>query len=649
MSLARPVTQSLVGLLCLFAAAIVPMAGLGSAAAATREPDRYAFVAGIGSYTEHGSAFDDLLTACEEAIAFRKQLIGLGWSRSHIFPIVAEDGAGVESEEAVRQAVCDLSNDQIKAGLIKFSNLMIDDKGYPYGVVYLSGHGAQSNGNQYFFGVNSNIDFLTELNRAAAGREYKVFADEGVDVLSIIRRASDVPGSAMLVIIDACRNNPALEKYKQELAAAALANPSLDNRLRAGYMAEDAAAHDVTDDFGNIILLFSARPEREAAGAAAGSTTEFSKTVMDMLGDPRAVRSPAPGLVDGIITESKRKQVSLPKFDKQIPDRLGSMGLKPAFCLLGCPQPLEDWPTRQRIKLVTDASKGKSERVARANFPVAGFPTLAMGSRLASWAPASSPPAILSDPRGVQLPPPVRTMNVKAFYCVGDDKVAARESAAGKFAARLKRQFPPSNILAGYQLADVVRVQSFDPVSNPAMARGKTGVTTVWIDARDADERAWAESMVALQPSASIKENRISKTRDFVSIFFCDALGPEAQPTSTVYVQVPRKEDIDKAKPLLGRLDKVSDHAVIFPTIEDVDRDPAKPVRSPQNSEVRYYTDNQQATALKLAGKLKAHLKYPPNLKKLNYAKPSSNPVIEVWIGLQEADVWRSGPGQWPQ
>jgi hypothetical protein len=76
--------------------------------------------------------------------------------------------------------------------------------------------------------------------------------------------------------------------------------------------------------------------------------------------------------------------------------------------------------------------------------------------------------------------------------------------------------------------------------------------------------------------------------------------------------------------------------------VDPVDeRTPGKS-RLPTNSEVRYYSDDQLSSAQAIAASLTTRLTYPATVKKQPMPKKLANPVIEIWIGRRETEVWHA-------
>jgi hypothetical protein len=622
------------------------LSSMAVAALPTREPDRYALVIGNGSYNAYG-AMGDLLTACDEAVKFRARLIGLGWDRSRIFPLVVT-AAPQETDLEVRKSICDLKTGQLDGELKKFSSKMIRMNN-PYGVVYFSGHGAQSDGHQYIFGVDADVDFHNELQLAEKAPNYKVFGDSGVDVIDIISRVSGSDGRAMLVIIDACRDNPVLKKYSEDLknAQATSNDAGLVERLSAGYLSPDAQSKDITADFSNVIVLFSTRPQREAAGASPGTTTQFFSFVMDQLSDEKALEGNAPAFVNAVISEARIKQKGLAAYDRQIPDLLGSMAASPTYCFRGCPQPIDAWPS-STVKIIGNGPTPLGN-VAQSIRKAGRAPFVSRNPLLRSVSYVTQSPIADQPAKGASAPlaPPPRAIKIDLFYCQGDDLAEKRKADATAYGEALYSAYPPSKLIGRYYL-DPIRVLSFDPVAKPALALGKNGVT-IWVDNDSTLEMGWAKRLAEIKSGLVIKENRRTITKEYISVFFCSDRSKTATPVSSVYTQVSLKQDVAKGNELITLLGAEVPGVTFISPADPVD-EPKKSQptigsnthRLPTVSTVKFYTEDQRRSADAIVNSLKNQLAYAAIAELVPSQRPPKNPIIEIWIGQREIELWRS-------
>jgi hypothetical protein len=610
-----------------------------------KEPDRFAYVAGVSEYTVGGGQFDDLLTACDEAVKVRASLLKMGWAQDHIFPKV-QPVAGRLDEAAVRTAICNQKNEPLQKGLQAFSNMLLDNKAN-FGFVYLSGHGAQSSDTQYFFGADAQINFDTEIARASASPSYKTLNGSGVDVLGIFDQLARTQGRAVLIMIDACRNNAALEAYKARVAKAAQDypnNPLLTKRLSADYYVRRNLTTDYDKRFSNIVVLFSTLPGTEAAGASAGKTTDFANTVLTLFDDQDLLKESGSAFAEETVKRMIEDQTRQPDTKKQIAQKIGVMGRKPVFCFKDCPQPAASWPTDDTV-VIAAAPPAASALAANAVKPTMSRspPNPLLAKAFYQAPPAAS--AATRVPRAVmteqveRLAPSLRSMNVDVFYCLGGGNALNRQANATRYAQKLRLAIPATRTINGYYL-DKVRLRSFDPLGSPGTAKGKSG-TSIWIDSNSALERTWSQVMANVDGTV-LPVKLATSTPDYISVFFCDDLRNDA-PTSTVYTQVSTASHVTYAQKIVADISGALPSLKFEPRIEAVDDKYGGKPRTPQNTEVRYYRDDQKADVDQLVTQLNSRLRLPAKAVKFVTTGKVVNPIIEIWFGQQETVAWRVG------
>ena len=91
-----------------------------------KEPARYAYIIGNATYSASPSGnLDDLVSACPEALAFRKSLIQIGVPAQNIYPLVTPGADGTVTDAAVRKAICNQTNQTLSSGLAQFVGMLM--------------------------------------------------------------------------------------------------------------------------------------------------------------------------------------------------------------------------------------------------------------------------------------------------------------------------------------------------------------------------------------------------------------------------------------------------------------------------------------------------------------------------------------------
>jgi hypothetical protein len=617
--------------------------------AATKEPERFAFIVGNARYQLAFSNLEDLPDACTEAINFRKELLALGWPEDHIYPLTKKAMAGETSDDGVIDAVCDLTNVQLANDLTAFMNLLLTNENNPYGVVYYAGHGAESNDELYAFGVDANVDLKREIDLLRLYPNYEIFSrpalpnmpgTTAVNLTRLISTINGPTGKALLMIVDACRSDPILDDFVAKRSDSAPSGADARKRLSVGYINARPDKYDAM--YRNIMVMFAGRPGKPADSGTVAKPNWFSEHLFSYLHDQANQQASAPIFVTNFESEAKSAQGDLPDFDRQIPQHIGSMASKPVFCFKGCAQPLSIW-TNEVIKIIADDIGSLDPTLGRATGSRGGFSIKrdsggSLKARLLAasvdWTAgseeqsASSPSKLLSDQ--------TRPINLDVFYCSGDAAEAKRESTAREFAETIRRTENKDSILVG-TFIDQIRLRSLDINVNLAMARPRSGTSLV-LEQSDPASQAWAQRLKAGFDRVYMD----NVTKGYIRAYFCEGFSAKQKPRPLVYAQVSHKDQIGPAKQFVSLLSAALPNLKFIDAIEPVDDTHPGSVHAPNSTQVRYYTPDQLGNADRIAGVLKKSLGKPVVVVRMHIAgsQVRTNPVIEVWFGRDEMASW---------
>lgn len=597
------------------AAAFLPIGTTAEAQIITQEPERFAFVVGQSTYSAETGNLQPLGGACGEAMQFRQRLIAMGWKRENIFPRVAPDVE--ETDAVVRDAICNLTTAELGDALRYFTtDISLDQAPTPsMSVIYISGHGATSRGDQYIFGVDADIDFEREVARAQQAPNYRMFSDTGVNVTSEVSELNGVPSRAVFVIIDACRDNPPLDDYLRR-ARQAGEEPRID------YLGQDQFSED--RNFENILILFSTRARRQAQGAGFGSTTLFSQQLLGLLNEQSYLSLSVSAIVDELPSRMEQAQRHLDRVERQRPDRFGRIRPLPVYCLWNCPQDAAYWSTRERTRVLRSApstdTSSSHNGIARygALREQPAVLQLASFSDQAPETPASSPTARRT---GADL-------RIDVFYCIDDERALERETNALEYAQRLRSELPEDLVHAGRSLGSV-RLRSLD--ANTNSRRGYRRVdNSIWIDRDNAVEQAWAQRISRVNGERLRYWPTSSATPNYISVFFCE--GAEPRRINTVFTQVSPQVNLDQVNSILSRLQQRVPRthfqdAIVSPADTGV-------VNMPGQTQVRYFGGGQQTDAEEIARELQEILHEPVIPRRMGIRRGDGvrNPPIELWF-----------------
>lgn len=173
---------------------VLVAAALAAGSLHAQDTEKLALLVGNENY----AAGYQLGNPCDDKEAVERELAYAGWRAADIF------------------GGCDLSSAQIREEIDKFSKRYMDSD-RPFGFIYIAGHGVQISENTYFFGTDADFDIKKAVERYERSHDARLFdgtLDIGRELLAVI---SDAMGGTLVIIIDACRNNP----VEQDIKAAA--------------------------------------------------------------------------------------------------------------------------------------------------------------------------------------------------------------------------------------------------------------------------------------------------------------------------------------------------------------------------------------------------------------------------------------------
>ena len=622
---------------------------------AAKEPERFAFIVGNAHYQRRNSTFDDLPDACVEATDFRKHLLSLGWAADHIFPLVKEPEPGDTPEDAIRKVVCDRTSHTIQRDFINFTSMMLANQNNPYGVVFYAGHGVQNNDEFYAFGVDAKVDFDNEFDLLTQTTDYEIFSrpslpdEDGPTGVNLTRLASAVngpKGKALLMIVDACRDNALLDTFIAKHQTPSTLSPEAQLRLSISYINSRPDKYDAM--FRNIMILFAGRPRRPVLSGTARDPNWFSTNLFAYMDVAANAQTAAPAFVSDFETRAKRIQGGLPLEIRQIPQHIGSMASRPAFCLVGCAQPLSDW-SNERVELIADVAVRVPVRVA-ANGDIRRFQGTQSRTAYTNvsyllpaarrYVPLQSSPA-----QNINATPPQRgvaavPINLDVFYCSGDVNEASRKDAARAFAVAIKRDYPRTLLIAGTYI-DQVRLRSLDINDNLAMNRPKTGTSLVLVKSSSAS-RAWQDRLGTGFDQSYMDD----VTKGYFRAYFCTGFSSTQKPRPTVYAQVAHRSEVPQAKAYLSELSTAILDAKFIQIVEPVDDTHPGVSHAPDHTQLRCYTRDSCNVAQSIASTLQTRLSAPVMVSQRVRVTATStrNPIIELWFGKDVLAGWSQTP-----
>ena len=109
---------------------------------------------------------------------------------------------------------CDLDNDHMAAALNQFVS-RYQTTVAPTALLYFAGHGAQVGGKAYAFGINAAPDTIGTAEFYKNNTTATLFVTDAQDLQASIGRIGKVlDGGALLLVTDACRDNPLITRLR---------------------------------------------------------------------------------------------------------------------------------------------------------------------------------------------------------------------------------------------------------------------------------------------------------------------------------------------------------------------------------------------------------------------------------------------------
>lgn len=639
----------------------------------TKEPGRYALIIGNADYKLFRSSFEDVTPACDEALNFRQKLLDIGWSADNISPKLT-DGSRANDRKYLRSIYCNLTNDRIRSELASFQNDRLDGQDNPYSVIYYAGHGAQNQGETYIFGVDATVDPLQEFRRVSQMTGYPIFNQQAVNINNYIKQMDGLRGRATLLLINACRDDPILQKYRDavddlvEKATPPIPRTTLD-ALSITY-GRQIQTHNFS--YFRSVIAYSTLPGETAKDYGKFGAELYAKTVLDLLDDEDMLQDGTSSFADELVSRVMYAQANIAESSRQYAEKQGAAPKRPIFCFKGCAQPLSVWEKeRAQIFLPMGANQTENSAPPPANkkpvrksefeppYRTAALRKLlrarptefaAIGSTFGLNATSvidkTEPTAefAASDEQETMPSSPVPSisapsLSIDIFYCVGDEHDGDRLKMATELATEITQSTSQSYTLAGSRLG-FVRLRELTAAVNRAN-NFVYGGSSMWIDSGTSDEKAWADyvNQKTSHPLRVATRKQPHKSKNYISIFLCDG-AEKIVPKSLVFTQVPTQEDKKVGQVLNDLLSTKVSNVTFADGIEAVDS--AQKTRSPEKTEVRFFENSQKAQADALAGEISAATGKPVSSVKLkdNTGNIQSNPVIELWIGRQDLSAY---------
>jgi hypothetical protein len=305
----KPSTWLIAGL----AVALLQVAQV-SAAKTRPEPAHVALIIGNWHYApkdgSHASGpdsltFPDLPNACNDAQAIAASLV-----------------ANADWAEGDITQKCDLTAGQMLTEIRHFATKLRSKPG-SVGLIYFAGHGVQIADHNYLFGIGANPDARVEATQFISNPDAPLFVDDAIDLHDdITREVGNVTNGALVVIIDACRQNPLLAKVTAAL-----------NQLgRAPGSIVVSAPSRQTKTVPGIVIAYSTS-DGETAPDGLGANSPYAEAFGSHIISGKQIMNILNETTTAVYKDSRSRFPAAP----QNPTATGSFAEPPTWCLSKCP------------------------------------------------------------------------------------------------------------------------------------------------------------------------------------------------------------------------------------------------------------------------------------------------------------------------
>jgi uncharacterized caspase-like protein len=154
----------------------------------------------------------------------------------------------------------DLDRSGMSAAVDRFSRIV---RGADVAVVYYSGHGMQFDGKNYLLPVDANLESADDVNR------FRLLPVD--DLIEVLKSARGL----QLIVLDACRSNPAERDFKNKVASVAGANR--DAGSTRGFARVNARS--------GLIITYATAPN-DVAADGTGRNSPFTQAFLNDVGIP---------------------------------------------------------------------------------------------------------------------------------------------------------------------------------------------------------------------------------------------------------------------------------------------------------------------------------------------------------------------------
>ncbi len=589
----------------LVAAALAFASDASAQEAPSGERRHVGLIIGNATYVgEDAGGLPRLQNACTDAQAVAAGFVRAGWK-----------------EDSEIDLQCDLSTEEMGNHVRTFVQKLQDDP-YAVGVFYFAGHGVQIDDRQFIFGVNAKPNLKTVARQIESNPNSRLFIKSALDVYADLSQpVGAVTDGGLTIFLDACRSDPII-------------------RALTGDGVRRVTAPTVTTTLLPGILIAVSTQKGQPALDGGGAKGPYASALESLIVPNREISRILYDVGKKVWTETAKMYPDRP----QIPTWTGGTAFP---CFAGCTDPAR-WsernavsphdPRRAASRVQRPPAETSSAMLARADTKQVtqdaqrtAPPVVTNLFRRAALTqtPVAVPriePLIqrLFERKALATTSQATGLRVEVFWCqAGNNSESRRSEAAalGDWFSGQASRYPKQ--IASVRLRVLTR-------NGNALSAYRFMDNAVVYDEKDAAARTWADAINGTMPGR-FRQFREGSTTNYLAVFFCNAPASASAP-ARVFWQVPEPYQIDFAKRLIGALDEDAGN---FRSQQDIEALAA----SPDSTQVRYYHDEDQLIAFRLADSLQVLLRHPVPVKyegNPSRLAPARVGTVEVWLGKEE-------------
>uniref|UniRef100_UPI0035CAA544 caspase family protein n=1 Tax=uncultured Sphingomonas sp. TaxID=158754 RepID=UPI0035CAA544 len=508
-------------------------------------------------------------------------------------------------------------------------------------VFFYSGHGAQfsdaETSHSFLFGTKARIDLdAMAASLRTTHKNTSLIANQALDLDELVGNLGLQTENAVLVILDACRNNPLYGDISE-----------LDEAPPVGPLTSNVK-------FRGVVVAYSTTPGGFSSDGP-GTHSPYSSAWASLIQPERTIDDILNNLDAALIAHYRA--VGTAGTPSQISESTGHTS--GTWCIWACPRRAEPNPVTRGAAaaaavpgLSLGSYRGGSLAVLKASYTVSqeGEP------RPRSGRPGPVP-MVLTSPvstrvvfdvqshAGASALRPASPMRFDVFWCdggAGTDDRQTRASAIAEWLGRFAegrlggvlREAQPG-VDPKEQVITSVRVRRLSPGANVNEGYRYSDDVAVY-DVDDARELAWTKLVSQAAAGGIAARADPGRTPGYMSVFVCRAPRMSAAPT-LAYLQVPTDDQKVPARLLMKEVARKVPSLTVISGVETRADGPLK-------TEIRFYGDEDRDTVFDTAAQLETvlgrevRIQYMPRL-----LDPAARGYIEVWLGRDDPPLPTTG------